>query len=160
MSRGSYSQRLPVIATIVVALMLSIIPLPDWLRTFRPDWVVLTLIFWAMMLPRTWSVGSAWIVGLFLDVAHGTLLGQHALALSVVVFVTVRMHLLMRVFPAGQLMASVFSLLALYQFILFWVNGVVGIPINAMHYWAPVVSGTIVWPIVNSLLNGARMRVQ
>ncbi len=159
MSSGAYSQRLPVLATIVIALMLSIIPLPDSLEPFRPDWVVLALVYWAMMLPRTWSVGSAWIVGLVLDVAQGTLLGQHALALCVVVFVTVRMHLLMRVFPAGQLMASVFSLLALYQFILFWVNGVAGIPVDAMHYWAPVVSGAVVWPIVNSLLNGVRMRV-
>ena len=160
MSSGSYSQRLPVVATIVLALMLSIIPLPDWLEAFRPDWVVLVLVYWAMVLPRTWSVGSAWLVGLVLDVAQGTLLGQHALALCVVVFVTVRMHLLMRVFPAGQLMASVFSLLALYQFILFWVNGVAGLPIEASHYWAPVVSGTLVWPAVRSILNGVRMRVQ
>jgi rod shape-determining protein MreD len=160
MSSGAYSRRLPVLATIVVALMLSIIPLPGWLEPFRPDWVVLTLIYWSMMLPRSWSVGSAWIVGLVLDVAQGTLLGQHALALCVVVFVTVRMHLLMRVFPAGQLVASVFSLLALYQFIVFWINGVAGVPVEAMHYWGPVVSGTLVWPLVSSVLNGIRIRVQ
>lgn len=160
MSDAAYTQRLPVIATIVVALMLSIIPLPDWLGPFRPDWVTLTLIYWAMMLPRTWSIGSAWIVGLVLDVAQGTLLGQHALALCVVVFVTVRMHLLMRVFPTGQLMASVFSLLALYQFIVFWVNGVAGVPVEAIQYWAPVISGTLIWPIVKSILDSARLRVQ
>lgn len=160
MSDAAYAQRLPVIATIIVALMLSIIPLPGWLEPFRPDWVMLTLIYWAMMLPRTWSVGSAWIVGLILDVAQGTLLGQHALALCVVVFVTVRMHLLMRVFPAGQLMASVFTLLALYQFIVFWVNGVAGVPVEAMQYWAPVISGTLIWPVVKSILDSARLRVQ
>lgn len=160
MSNGAYSQRLPVIGTIVVALMLTIIPLPGWLEAFRPDWVVLTMVFWAMMMPRTWSVGSAWIVGLVLDVAQGTLLGQHALALCVVVFVTVRMHLLMRVFPGGQLMASVFSLLALYQFILFWINGVAGVRVDAIYYWAPVITSTLIWPIVNSLLNGTRLRVQ
>jgi len=160
MSDAAYAQRLPVIATIIVALMLTIIPLPDWLEPFRPDWVALTLIYWAMILPRTWSVGSAWIVGLILDVAQGTLLGQHGLALCVVIFVTVRMHLLMRVFPAGQLMASVFSLLALYQFIVFWVNGVAGVPVEAIQYWAPVISGTLIWPVVKSILDGARMRVK
>lgn len=160
MSDSAYTQRLPVIATIIVALMLTIIPLPDWLEAFRPDWVTLALVYWAMMLPRTWSVGSAWIVGLVLDIAQGTLLGQHALALCVVVFVTVRMHLLMRVFPAGQLMASVFSLLALYQFIVFWVNGVAGVPVDAIQYWAPVISGTLIWPVVKSILDSARMRVQ
>ena len=160
MSRGPYSRRIPVIITLVIALMLSVVPLPDWLEAFRPDWLALTLIYWAMMLPRTWSVGSAWLVGLVLDVAHGTLLGQHALALCFIVFVTVRLHLLMRVFPMSQLAATVFSLLALYQFILFWINGVVGIPVAAIQYWAPVISGALLWPLVASLLNGARMRAQ
>jgi len=160
MSRGPYSRRIPVIVTLIIALLLSVVPMPDWLQAFRPDWLALTLIYWAMMLPRTWSVGSAWLVGLVLDVAHGTLLGQHALALSFIVFVTVRLHLLMRVFPMSQLAATVFSLLALYQFILFWINGVAGIPVAAIQYWAPVIGGTLLWPLIALLLNGARMRVQ
>lgn len=160
MSREASSRRLPVVITIVAALMLMIAPLPDWLVTFRPDWLALTLIYWAMRLPRAWSVGSAWLVGLLLDVAQGTLLGQHALALCLVVFVTVRFHLLMRVFPMSQLTATVFSLLALYQFILFWINGVAGYSVPTISYWAPVISGTILWPLVSMLLNGVRMRAE
>ena len=160
MSSGPYSRRIPVITTLVIALMLSVVPLPGWIEAFRPDWIALALIYWAMMLPRSWSVGSAWLVGLVLDIAQGTLLGQHALALALIVFITVRMHLLMRVFPMSQLTASVFSLLALYQFMLFWVNGVVGLPVASIQYWAPVISGTLLWPLVASLLNGARMRAQ
>ena len=153
-------RRMPVIVTIIMALMLMIVPLPDWAEHLRPDWVALVLIYWAMMLPRTWSVGSAWLTGLVLDVAQGTILGQHALALCFVVFVTVRVHLLMRVFPMSQMTATVFALLALYQFLLFWINGVAGIPSPAISYWAPVVGGTIMWPVVSLILNGARMRVQ
>jgi rod shape-determining protein MreD len=156
MNRGPDTRRLPVIITIVVALMLSVVPLPDWLVAFRPDWLALTLIYWAMMLPRTWSVGSAWLVGLVLDVTQGTLLGQHALALCFIAFVTVRLHLLMRVFPMSQLTATVFSLLALYQFILFWINGVAGISAPSIAYWGPVISGTLLWPVITLLLNGAR----
>ncbi|MDA1063546.1 MAG: rod shape-determining protein MreD [Proteobacteria bacterium] len=160
MSRAGSARRLPVIISIVIALLLTIAPLPDWLANFRPDWLALTLIYCAMWLPRSWSVGSAWLVGLVLDVAQGTLLGQHALALCIVVFVTVRLHLLMRVFPMSQLMTTVFSLLALYQFILFWINGVAGIPVPAISYWAPVISGVVFWPLVTMLLHGARMRAQ
>ena len=160
MSRNQPSRRLPVIITIVVAFMLTVLPLPDWLVAFRPDWIALTLIYWAMMLPRTWSVGTAWLIGLVLDVAQGTLLGQHALALCFIVFVTVRFHLLIRVFPLSQLTATVFSLLALYQFILFWVNGVAGVPVSSITYWGPVISGTVIWPFLSMFLNGARMRTQ
>lgn len=158
MSSRRPARRLPVVITIIVSLMLMVVPLPDWAQHFRPDWVALTLIYWAMMLPRSWSVGTAWIVGLILDVAQGTILGQHALALCFIVFVTVRFHLLMRVFPTSQLTATVFSLLALYQFILFWINGVAGIDTPAISYWAPVISGTLIWPLVLLLLSGARAR--
>ena len=159
MSNAPYSRRFPVVITIIVALMLMVLPLPDSVVAFRPDWLALTMIYWAMMLPRSWSVGSAWLVGLVLDVAQGTLLGQHALALCFVVFVTVRFHLLMRVFPMSQLTATVFSLLALYQFILFWINGVAGVHVPAVVYWGPVISGTILWPVVSIFLHGARRQV-
>jgi rod shape-determining protein MreD len=159
MIRARGSGRLSVIATIIVALMLMVAPLPDGAQPYRPDWITLTLIYWAMMMPRTWSVGSAWIVGIVLDVAQGSILGQHALALSVVVFVTVKFHLLVRVFPMQQLAATVFALLALYQFLLFWVNGVAGVDAPAISYWAPVLTGTLLWPIVLVLLRGVNSRI-
>jgi len=160
MNRSRSAGRLPVIVTIIVSIMLMVMPLPDWAAPFRPDWVALTLIYWAMMLPRTWSVGTAWFIGLIVDVAQGTILGQHALSLCFIVFITVRFHLLMRVFPMQQLTATVFAILALYQFILFWINGVAGIDVPLVYYWGPVISGTLFWPIVTIVLSGIRMRVQ
>ena len=160
MSRDRASRRLPVIGTLVVGLMLTIVPLPESAEAFRPDWLALLMIFWAMQLPRTWSVGSAWVVGIVLDVAHGTLLGQHALALCVIVFITVRFHLLMRVFPLSQLTATVFALLALYQFILFWVNGVAGVNAPTITYWAPVITGAVLWPFAYMFLSGIRYRAR
>lgn len=160
MSRERASRRLPVLGTILVALMLTIVPLPAGIEPFRPDWIALTLIFWAMQLPRTWSIGSAWLVGIVLDVAQGTLLGQHALALAVIVYMTVRAHLLMRVFPLLQLTATTFALLSLYQFLLFWINGVAGVSSLASNYWAPVVTGTVVWPFLYLFLSGVRYRAR
>ena len=159
MSRGA-TGRLPVIMTIILSIMLTVMPLPEWAEPFRPDWVALTLVYWAMVMPRTWSVGSAWLVGLVVDVAQGTILGQHALALCIVVFVTVRFHLLMRVFPMQQLTATVFALLALYQFILFWINGVAGINAASVTYWGPVIAGTLLWPIVARMFSSIRYRVR
>jgi len=158
MSRDSASRRLPVIITLVVGLMLTIMPLPDAIEAYRPDWLALLMIFWAMQLPRTWSVGSAWLVGIVLDVSYGTLLGQHALALCVITFVTVRFHLLMRVFPLSQLSATIFALLALYQFILFWVNGVAGVSAPSVTYWGPVITGTLIWPFFYIFMSGVRYR--
>lgn len=160
MNRDRASRRIPVILSLIFGLMLTIMPLPDTVAAFRPDWLALLVIFWAMQLPRTWSVGAAWIVGVVLDVSQGTLLGQHALALCCVAFVTVRFHLQMRVFPVPQLTASVFPILAIYQFLLFWINGVAGVDAPSVAYWGPVVSGTLLWPIVMMVLSGLRYRTR
>jgi rod shape-determining protein MreD len=160
MSRDRASRRLPVLLSFVFGLMLTIMPLPDSIDAFRPDWIAMLVIFWAMQLPRTWNVGTAWIAGIILDVSQGTLLGQHALALCCVAFMTVRFHLLMRVFPIVQLTATVFPILAIYQFLLFWINGVAGVNAPSVVYWGPVISGTILWPIVMSVLSGMRYRTR
>jgi len=160
MIKDKASRRIPVIVTLIIGLMLTIMPLPEWLDPFRPDWLVLLMIFWAMQLPRTWSIGTAWMIGIVLDVSQGTLLGQHALALCCVAFITVQFHLQIRVFPVPQLTATVFSILAIYQFLLFWVNGVAGVGAPAVSYWGPVISGTLLWPVIMLLFSGARDRTR
>jgi rod shape-determining protein MreD len=160
MTRDRASRRLPVIACIVAALMLAIAPMPDWASPFRPDWVALTLIYWAMTLPRTYSIGTAWIVGIVLDVAQGTLLGQHAIALCFVAYIAVKFHLQFRVFPTSQMSATVFAILAFYQFILFWVNGVAGVNAPAVTYWGPVITGALIWPLLALVFGSVRYRVR
>jgi rod shape-determining protein MreD len=111
-----------------------------------------------MILPRTYSVGTAWIVGIVMDVAQGTLLGQHAIALCFIVYITVKFHLQFRVFPTSQMSATVFAMLAVYQFILFWINGVAGVTTSAIIYWGPVISGALIWPLLTMFFGGLRYR--
>lgn len=160
MTRDRASRRLPVIMSFLLGLMLTIMPLPETAEPFRPDWIAMLVIFWTMQLPRTWSVGTAWIIGIVLDVSQGTILGQHALALCCVAFITVRFHLLMRVFPIPQLTATVFPILATYQFLLFWINGVAGVDAPSSAYWGPVITGTLLWPVVLVLLSAMRYRTR
>ncbi len=160
MSSNGMARRGPVIVSLLIGLMLMMMPLPDALSPFRPDVLTLMMIYWAMRLPRSWSVGCAWITGIILDVSMGTLLGQHAVALCAITFITVRSHLLMRVFPLSQLTATVFALLAMYQFLLFWINGVADVQAPAVSYWGPVITGTLLWPVIHTLLSGVRVRAR
>jgi rod shape-determining protein MreD len=156
MSNGPASRRLPVLMCIVASLMLTIAPAPDWAEAYRPDWVALTLIYWSMLLPRTYSIGWAWVIGLIVDVAQGTLFGQHALALILIIYVAVKFHQQIRVFPMLQKTAAIFAFISLYQFILFWINGIAGINAPAVTYWGPVVTGTLVWPLLSMIYGGIR----
>jgi rod shape-determining protein MreD len=66
----------------------------------------------------------------------------------------------MRVFPLSQLSATVFALLAMYQFLLFWVNGVAGVSAPMITYWAPVITGALLWPFLFMFLSGVRYRAR
>lgn len=152
-------RRLPVYITILVALMLSITPLAGSMEWLRPDFVALTLIYWSMMQPRYFSLGTAWFTGILIDVMHGAVIGQHALTLSLIVYITIQFHLRIRVFPVWQKTATVLALVSVGQFMLFWTNGVIGIHTEAVEYLGPVFSSTLLWPVIAGLLNGINYHV-
>ncbi len=142
------------------ALMLAIVPLPAALVAYRPDWVPLVLIFWGLMAPERLGLLTAFAMGLALDTLSGALLGQHALAMVTVVYLSVRFHLLIRVFPVWQLSVTVFLLLAIYEFMLFWIDGVAGRSVPIIERWAPIVGGALVWPLVLGYLASVRHDAQ
>jgi len=146
-----------VLATFALAMILTIIPLPDSLLRLRPDWVGLTLIFWCLALPYRVSVGSGFIIGLLLDVLTGTLLGQHALALSVIAYVCVRLHARIRAYPAWQQMLTILVLLVLHQLVVLWVDRTIGRPGHPFSYWLPSIIGMLLWPLVYRWLNSVRL---
>ncbi len=145
-----------ILFSLVVAWILSVIPLPETLRAWRPDWPLLVLIYWSLALPHRVSVGTAWLTGIVQDILIGTLIGQHALSYAVVVYLTVRLHQRLRLFPRWQQILSLLLLLTLGQLILLWVNGIIGRPIHTWLYWMPSVLGALLWPLVYVLLRGLR----
>jgi rod shape-determining protein MreD len=142
-----YRWLLPTIS-IIAALLLSIVPLPHSVAAFRPDWVAMVLLYWSLIEPRRYGLFTAFWLGLVLDTLAGTLLGQHSLALLVIVYLSQRFHLRIRAFPASQLALVVIGLLAVYQFLLFWIDGVAGRDVSLMERWAPVVTGGALWLLV------------
>ncbi|MDR3352689.1 MAG: rod shape-determining protein MreD [Zoogloeaceae bacterium] len=67
-----------IVATLILALLLNLLPLQQWL--FMPDWVMLALAFWSVREWRHVGLGWAFALGLLMDVADASALGQHALA--------------------------------------------------------------------------------
>jgi len=76
-----------IVASFVLALFLNFLPWRD-LRLV-PDFVALVLIFWCVRQPRLIGLGIAWTLGLFADAGNGVLLGQHALAFSLLAFLSI-----------------------------------------------------------------------
>lgn len=131
--------------SLVLTLALGVVPLPDSIEPLRPDWVAVVLLYWSLMAPRRFSLLTAFWMGLAIDTLSGALLGQNALALLVIVYLADRFHLRLRVFPVSQLAITVFVLLGLYEFVLFWIDGIVGRSVPMTERWVPPITGTLVW---------------
>ncbi len=142
--------------TFVVALVLTVLPLPEWAQAFRPQWYALVLIYWCMAVPQRVGIGVAWMLGIAVDVLTGTLLGQHALSLSIIAFSTLKLHQRVRLFPLWQQSLIVLVLLTLNQLISLWIMGVTGQWTPGLVYWAPSPIGMLLWPWLFIILRDVR----
>ncbi|NQY26673.1 MAG: rod shape-determining protein MreD [Piscirickettsiaceae bacterium] len=141
-----------IILSIIVAIILMLIPLAESIRFFRPEWVVMALIYWAMALPRRVGVGFAWLTGLTIDVIMGGALGVFAFSYALVIYLILRFHLQLRQYPLWQQAVSILSLVLLVQLMSILLSP----RIAGWHIWLPAVTSTIMWPIVFAVLRKLR----
>lgn len=146
--------------TLVVGLVLQILPLPAAAEFYRPDWVALILLYWSMALPGRVGLWAAFVTGLLVDVAQGTLLGQHSLAFVIIIFINLNFHMQVRVLHLGRQMFYVFSLMLINQFILVWIEGMLQREPSILAYFAAPLTGMAIWPWVFILLRDIRRKAQ
>jgi rod shape-determining protein MreD len=78
------------------------------------------------------------------------------LALLLIVYLSQRFYLRIRVFPASQLALTAVVLLSLYEFLLFWIDGVVGRTVAPVERWAPIISSTVLWIVLIAFIERGR----
>ena len=146
----------PAAVTFLAAIALEITPLPDALQTVRPPLATMALIYWVMMRPERFGLMLGFSLGIVLDILHGHLLGQNALALSVVSYIALRFHLQIRIFPIWQMTMTVLALLTIVTSIQFVIDGIAGFGTLSLARWPQVLVGALLWPPVMALLDRVR----
>lgn len=154
------SPRWPVWLILLLALAAELLPLPAALGPFRPPWVTLVLIYWALMWPGRVGVVTAFVFGLLLDIGQGSLLGQHAFVLTLVTYAVLRFHLQIRIFPLWQLTLVVFALVVMEGFLHLWIDGVVGTATLSAGRWGPVLAAGLLWPLLMAAMDRVRERLE
>ena len=149
---------LVICASLVAALILMILPLPDWAQMYRPNWMALVLIYWSMALPMRVGLWFAFFCGIVLDTSLGTLLGQHALALVIVVYFNLNFYQRIRVLAVAQQAIYVFALLLINQVVVAWVEGIMGRPTPVLAYFGAPLVGMLIWPWVFVVLRDIRRK--
>jgi rod shape-determining protein MreD len=143
-----------------VGFILAIMPLPEWIVIWRPDWISMILIYWCIAIPQRVSIGSGWIVGIVADVLNDTLLGQHALSLSIVAYLSVRFHRQVRIFPWWQQSATVVAIIAISQLPIIWVRGMLGYPQIGWIIFYPALTSILFWHWLFVILRDLRRTYQ
>ena len=142
--------------TLIVALMLTSMPLPTWAEEIRPHWVLMVIIYWSMALPHRVNIGVAWIMGLLLDVSYDAVLGQYALAMAIVAYFTVYLHQRLRIFPVWQQAIVVFIFCLIYDIIVLWIKGITGIAPSIWMVLLPCFTTAVLWTPVFMILRKVR----
>ena len=144
--------------SLVVGIILMILPLPEWVHTYRPHWVALILIYWSMAMPKRVGLWTAFFAGILVDVSQGTLLGQHAMGLVIVVFINQNFYQRVRVLSLVQQALYVFFLLFINQIITVWIEGYLGRPTPFDAFLGAPVIGMLIWPWVFITLRDLRRK--
>lgn len=156
MSRTRNGWVLPV--SLLLALLLGLMPLPDTLQPFRPYWLALVLAYWLLEAPERVGPGVAFAVGLVADVAFGSLIGEQALRLVVLAFILDRFRARLRFFPLSQQAATIGVLLLNDRVINAVVHVVLGVPQLPWTYWLAPLVGMVLWAPLHLLLDTLRLR--
>jgi rod shape-determining protein MreD len=144
--------------SLLIAFLLTALPLPAWANPWRPAWVAMVLIYWCMALPGRIGIGTAWCLGLLLDVQQGALLGQNALVLALLAYFILQIHKRFRIFPLVQQSCLIGFIIIFCLLIASWITGIMGLPPQTWTYWAPVLTSMVLWPWLFVILRDMRRK--
>lgn len=156
MTAFSLKGRLVVISSLLLALILSILPLPGSVAPFRPDWLLVIMLYWVLALPHRANVGTAWVAGLLLDLLLGSTLGVHALALVIPVYLAAAQFQRLRNYSVWQQAFIIGALALLNKLIIFWASYIDRDIQLDYHYFWSIISSMVIWPWVFLLLRKCR----
>jgi len=138
-----------IFASFLIAALLLVMPLPDWLEYCRPEWMALAVIYWTMALPHRFGLIGAWLLGFFVDVLEGSLLGLNGLVLALVAYLVLSLYQRLRMFTMLQQAATVFMLVGLHQLVSFWVLIVSNQNTSPnLMFLVSALTSAVIWPLI------------
>ncbi|WP_163649896.1 rod shape-determining protein MreD [Modicisalibacter sp. 'Wilcox'] len=156
---GSLRSLLMTWVTLGLALCLQAMPLPDAWLIWRPDWLGLMLIYWCLVAPRRVGVFHGFVLGLLIDLVEGAPLGQNALVLSLLAYLSLLLYSRMRAYALIQQAVLVFVLLGIAQLVEQWLRTIFGPFAINLAFLLPALIGAVLWPWLFTLLQLLRRRL-
>lgn len=143
--------------TVLGALLANLVPLPLEVIELRPDFSALVLVYWGIHQPRRVGFSVAFLLGLAVDLADASLLGQHALAYVVLLFGAIGLHRRVLNFSLIGQSLHILPLLLAGEVLMVAVRLLAGGELPApAHLLGPVI-GALLWIPLSALLRLPRL---
>ncbi len=146
--------------SLLAALMFNmLLNMGLWGRSaWVPDLLAVTLVFWSVHQPLRIGVGVAFVFGMAMDVHQGALLGQHALAYTVLGFLAISMHRRLLWFGVPNQAVQVLPLFVAAHVLELLVRMASGGSFPGLTYFIAPVLEAMLWPVVSVLLLAPQRR--
>ena len=133
--------------SLILAFICFLLPWSGEALQARPDFLLLVIIFWLIRAPNLCNIGTAWLLGLCVDLATGSMFGQHALTYTITSFFAVFYQRRLVLFSGSQQLFYVFNLLIIAQLVLLMLKIFAGETFIGWQYFIPSIVGVLVWKI-------------
>ncbi len=143
-------------ASLLVALAINLLPLGR--QTLTPDLLALVLVFWNVHQPRRVGIGVAFVLGLAMDVHEGSLLGQHALAYTLLSYFAITIHRRLLWFGVASQTVQVLPLFAAAHLVTLVVRLLAGDGFPGWAWLAAPLVQALLWPLATFVLLAPQRR--
>ena len=147
-------------ASVLLALLLALVPLPAPLDALRPYWLALLVAYWMLESPERAGLGFAFLSGLLADLATGAILGEQALRMVILAFILDRFRTRLRFFPIWQQALAIGALLLNDRIVAAVIRLMAGASQAEAATWVSPLSGALLWGplflLIDALRHGRR----
>ncbi|MDP1929622.1 MAG: rod shape-determining protein MreD [Thiobacillus sp.] len=148
-SGGSWRR---ILGSLTLALLLEQLPWTGWALALRPDFLLIGVLFWTLHQPARMGFGSAFLIGLLADFQNGGVLGQHAMAYVVGVYLVLFLRLRLLQFDPLRQAAQLLPMFLLVQLLLLLIGWLAANPPSDLTVLLPVTSNTVMWFVLVGVL--------
>lgn len=138
--------KLRLLTVFLIALILTIIPLPSLFVSIRPPWILILVLYLQFYMPDYFKVSMLFVLGLILDALLSTVIGEHAFALCLVCWLASSKARRFYFFSIGQQMALIGFFCALYQLLIFLIDAFMGYRMSMVGVAGASLLSILFWP--------------
>lgn len=135
----------------IAALLLSILPMPELVSSFRPPWILLLVLYIEYYLPGNFKLTALLVVGLFLDVLLSTVIGEHSFSLFLVTWIASSKSRRFQFFSMMQQICLIGFFCLLYQSVISFIDALLGFNYSLLMPVTSALFGMFIWPWIRLL---------